>query len=112
MYLAVVRQIYANDGNERIIRWRHIANEQIAGELKFEKKGHYVSASFATKAAAKSWATQKEAEILAGKGPSVKSSIYVKDLLMRYMDEVSPSKGGYRWDKVRLTSLSLNPLSK
>lgn len=60
-----------------------------------------LSAAFETKARAQAWATQQEAEILAGKRGE-----YIRRPLMKalekYEAEVSISKAGHRWEKIRI----------
>lgn len=70
------------------------------------RKGVTESASFDTKAAAVAWATRVEAAIDAGKyGQSSEATF--GDLLRRYADEVSPSKEGARWEKVRIHAITV-----
>lgn len=59
------------------------------------------SASFSTKAEAVAWATAIEAEILAGQRGEVPNKTF-GDLLERYRDEVSPTKRGERWERLRI----------
>ncbi len=52
------------------------------------------------------WATQREAEILAGVGsPKGASNSTLKEALEKYKLEVSPSKVGQRWEEIRLDKL-------
>lgn len=61
------------------------------------------SATFPTKAEAVAWATQREAEIIQGSGrQSATSSHTLYDAFERYSKEVSPTKKGTRWERVRL----------
>jgi len=76
------------------------------------KNGQSVSASFQTKAEAQAWATQKEADIQNGVSANLAPGITAKDVFQRYMKEVSPKKAGYRWEKIRLTSLKKDPLAR
>lgn len=70
------------------------------------KKGVRDSGTFATKAEAVSWATQREAEILAGVGRlKVASNWTLKEALEKYKAEVSPTKVGQRWEEIRLAKL-------
>lgn len=70
------------------------------------KRGLRESQTFPTKAQAQAWATQREAEILAGvPGHSSGVSSSLSDALKRYKLEVSPSKAGRRWEEVRLDKL-------
>lgn len=66
------------------------------------KRGVRRSATFDTKAQAVAWATQLEAEILGGKIHAVKMTRTLADAMEKYRDEVTPSKGGARWEKIRL----------
>lgn len=71
------------------------------------KRGIRDSATFPTKAEAQAWATQREAEILAGvAGHSAGVNSSLSDALMRYKREVSPTKAGQRWEEVRLDKLN------
>lgn len=70
------------------------------------KKGVRDSGTFATKAEAVAWATQREAEILAGVGsPKGASNYTLKEALEKYKDEVSPTKVGQRWEEIRIAKL-------
>lgn len=76
------------------------------------RKGKTLTGTFDSKVEAESWATKTEAELL--NGASVESAIEavktegstVADLFIRYADEVSPTKGGWRWESVRLKCLA------
>lgn len=59
------------------------------------------SATFDTKAQAIAWPTDRESEIRAGALGKI-IPYPVRKALTRYADEVSPSKKGARWEKVRL----------
>jgi integrase len=63
-----------------------------------------VSKSFTTKAAAVTWATTLEAEILGGRRGVIVPRT-VGQALKRYALEISPQKRGARWEQVRLTKL-------
>ena len=70
------------------------------------KRGVRESQTFPTKAQATAWATQREAEILAGvPGHSAGVSSSLSEALKRYKLEVSPTKAGRRWEEVRLDKL-------
>ncbi len=78
------------------------------------KKGHCLSASFGTKAAAKEWAIQKEAAIVKG-GIAPKTERITKtvaDTFDHCVEEVSPTKKGARWEMVRLTALKRERFAK
>lgn len=61
--------------------------------------------TFESKAAAQAWATRREAEILAGsRGEAPKKKL--RQALDRYRDEVSPTRKGSRWERVRLDKLA------
>jgi len=66
------------------------------------KRGIRESQSFPTKAHAVAWATQREAEIIAGSGSRIVSDATLLKALERYRNEVSPTKGGARWEQVRI----------
>jgi len=66
------------------------------------KKGVRDSQTFPTKAHAMAWATQREAEILAGIGKPKLAEFSFKQALERYCDEVSPKKAGQRWEALRI----------
>lgn len=68
------------------------------------KNGQRPSASFSTKAEAQAWATSIEAEIIAGKRGAVPNKTFAQ-LLMRYAEEVSPTKKGERWEVMRLEAI-------
>ncbi|WP_262691990.1 tyrosine-type recombinase/integrase [Kordiimonas aestuarii] len=80
--------------------------------VEIRKQGHYLSASFSTKARAVEWATLKEAEIMEGKLTKIAGDILVGDAFRRYAEEVSPLKRGMRWEVIRLTSLQKDELAK
>lgn len=60
-----------------------------------------ISASFETKARAQAWATQQEAEILAGKRGEYPNKT-LADALDKYLAEESTKKAGLRWEKIRI----------
>lgn len=66
-----------------------------------KKYGQRVSATFGTKAEAQAWATETEAEIIAGKRGHVPNKTF-GELLNRYLDEVSPTKRGEKWERARI----------
>lgn len=71
------------------------------------KLGIRDSQTFSTKALAQAWATQREADILAGvPGRAIGVNSSLSDALMRYKREVSPSKAGQRWEEIRLDKLN------
>ncbi|WP_148716839.1 tyrosine-type recombinase/integrase [Chitinolyticbacter meiyuanensis] len=65
------------------------------------RKGVRDSGTFDTKAEAVAWATQREAEILAGENGIVTDRT-LADAFERYGNEVSPGKRGARWELTRL----------
>lgn len=73
------------------------------------KHGHSESKTFDTKAQAQQWATALEARLDAGPAapqPQAQGGSSVADLLIRYADEVSPGKRGWRWEAVRLRKMA------
>jgi integrase len=67
-------------------------------------QGVYDSETFASKQAAKAWATRREAEIMGGQRGEV-PNLTVLALLERYDREVSAGKKGKRWESIRLKAL-------
>lgn len=65
------------------------------------RKGVSISATFSTKAEAQTWAAKTEVEIIAGKRGDVPNKTFGQ-LLEKYRDEVSPSKKGERWERLRI----------
>jgi integrase len=65
---------------------------------------------FRTKAAAVAWASQVEADILAGKRGEI-PNLTVAALLTRYKKEVSKHKKGKRWEEIRLDALQGSKLA-
>ena len=64
-------------------------------------QGVYDSETFASKQAAKAWATRREAEIMGGQRGEI-PNLTVAALLERYEREVSKGKKGQRWERSRL----------
>lgn len=69
-----------------------------------ERKGHFKSATFATKKQAVEWSTQVEADILSGKTGKVLAKT-LGQLLTRYRDEVSTKKKGAVWEILRINQI-------
>lgn len=67
-------------------------------------KGVSDSATFATKAEAQAWAAKVETEIRAGKRGDIPDKTFGQ-LLTKYRDEVSATKKGERWERVRIDRL-------
>lgn len=72
---------------------------------------HRRSAVFTTKGEASAWAAVTEANILSGK-TAIDAKKCVCDLMVRYENDVSPSKQGYRWEKLRMAAFMRNDLAK
>ncbi len=66
------------------------------------KQGVRESATFDTKAQAVAWATQMEADILAGKVKAIADSLTLASVLAKYRDEVCPTKRGGSWETKRI----------
>lgn len=68
--------------------------------------GHDIrkSGTFDTKAEAAAWAARTETEIADGKLGRIPDKTFGQ-LLKRYRDEVSPTKGGARWETVRINRI-------
>ncbi len=69
------------------------------------------SATFDTKAEARSWAEKREDELRTGVTEEV-SGRTVQDIFDKYSAEVSIKKRGRKWEEVRLLKLSRDPLAK
>ncbi len=69
-----------------------------------------LSATFETKARAREWAIQKEAEILAGKRGEYPRKTFA-DALDKYLEEESPKKAGLRWEKIRIEAFKRSTLA-
>ncbi len=65
------------------------------------RKGITKTATFTTKARAELWAAQQELEIADGTAGMIPNKTF-GDLLQRYAKDVSPTKGGERWEIVRI----------
>lgn len=74
-----------------------------AWRAEVHKLGVRDSASFNTKAEAIAWATMRESEIIANHGRgNYEGSHTLLDAMHKYASEVSTTKRGVRWEKVRL----------
>jgi integrase len=69
--------------------------------------GHRVSGTFDTKAQASAWLLERQAQLTGGKLPYAT----LRDAFQRYSRDVSPTKGGERWELVRLKRLETDPLA-
>lgn len=69
-----------------------------------------VCASFETKARAQAWATQTEAEILAGKRGEFPNKT-LADALDKYLAEESIKKAGLRWEKIRIEAFKRSTMA-
>ena len=74
-------------------------------------QGVYDSDTFTTKQAAKAWATNREAEIMAGARGEI-PNLTVHALLERYKTKVSAAKKGRRWEEIRLTALQRDRIAQ
>jgi len=79
-------------------------------QVQVRRQGVRKAASFRTKAEAASWAAKVEAEIFAGLRGEVPDKS-VGDLLERYRDEVSVTKRGERWERLRIGLLLRDPFA-
>lgn len=80
-----------------------------AWRVQVRRKGITKSASFSTKAEASAWAAQMEADILAGRRGAVPDKCF-RDLLDRYAEEVSVTKRGEKWERLRLALIGRDVL--
>ena len=67
------------------------------------RRGIYKSKKFPTKAAALSWADEFERGITGDR--SIVPGKSVGDAMKKYFEEVSPTKKGARWEKIRITRM-------
>lgn len=79
--------------------------------VRVRKAGQTHTATLPTKAAAQQWATQVEADILAGKLGNIPDKTF-KDLVDRYLKEVTPTKRGERPERHRLNRTIDDDLGK
>lgn len=84
--------------------WRAEVNRKVAG------KPVRRSGVFKTKAAAEAWAAQIESELAVGRVGAIRNKT-VGDLFTKYAEEVSPSKGGARWEILRLALFGRNDIA-
>jgi integrase len=74
------------------------------------RRGEVVSRTFDSEAEARAWARIEEARILRGATArqvrQTPSHVTVAELFARYAEEVSPEKGGWRWETIRLAKLA------
>lgn len=75
------------------------------------KSGLRTSSTFSTKAEAQAWAISAEADIIAGKCGEIPNKTFF-DLLDRYSAEVSITKKGERWERVRIGALKRDALAQ
>ena len=70
------------------------------------RRGQRLTSTHDTRAQAEAWAIETEARIMAGQviaaTPATRAGQTVADLMARYAREVSPHKGGARWECTRL----------
>lgn len=75
------------------------------------KLGVVQSETFPTKTVAQAWAAQTEADIIAGKRGDIPNKTFGQ-LLEKYRDEVSPSKKGERWERLRINLILRDEIAK
>lgn len=74
------------------------------------KNGIRQSKTFPTKTAAQAWAAQTETEIATGKAGGIPNKTFA-DLLTKYAEEVSPTKRGERWERLRIGVTLRDPVA-
>ena len=74
-------------------------------------KGERDSGSFDTRAQAFAWAADTTKSIIAGKRGGILDKAFA-DLLEKYRDEVSVTKKGERWERVRIGLLCRDEIAK
>jgi len=70
------------------------------------------SKSFRTKREAVAWASAREIELRAEKTMLPGEKFTLVDAMRRYVEEVSPTKRGERWERVRFAALMRDPVLK
>jgi integrase len=78
-----------------------IRKRGIAWQAQVFLKGIRQSSTHSSKLEAQQWAAKTESEIIAGKKEIVADKTF-GDLLTKYRDEVSPTKDGERWERLRI----------
>lgn len=68
------------------------------------------SRSFHSRVEARQWAQEREAELRSGK-PTKASTATLGDALRRYARDVSPSKKGARWERLRIDAMAREPFA-
>lgn len=75
-------------------------------------KGHpTVSKTFSSRIAALRWAEEREHELKHKHIGNILAGKTLKNAFDEYREKVSPRKGGYRWEEVRLRKLALLPMA-
>lgn len=86
---------------------RTSAKGVVSWRVQVRRRGVEQTRTFRTKARGREWATQVEAGITGETRASGKHTLL--DAMRRYAAEVSPTKRGGRWEKVRLKALEGDP---
>lgn len=68
------------------------------------------SLTFDSRTEARNWATTREAEILAGVRGDIPDKLF-GEALGRYALEISPTKEGERWERIRLAAVQREPIA-
>ncbi len=84
--------------------WKAEVVKRVAGQIVRK------SARFSTKAEAKSWASQIETDLDSGRTGAIRGKT-VADLFSEYMDTVSPTHKGERWEITRIKLLLRDDLA-
>lgn len=88
-----------------------IAKRGTAWRARVRRAGEpLLTKTFDTRAEAEAWATREEGRIAAGDpvppGGKPTTDMTVAELFAKYATEVSPDKGGWRWEVIRLRKLA------
>jgi len=85
-------------------------------QVQINMQGVRESQSFATKAEATMWATQREAEILSGKTGKAPPSATLATILEKYLKDVTPKKraaqDGSKWEENKIKYLCKDKIAK
>jgi len=74
------------------------------------RRGVRKSQAFPLKAAAVAWAGRVENEVMAGVRGEI-PNLTVKELLDKYLEEVTPTKKGHRWESIRIELLKQDKIA-
>lgn len=80
--------------------------------VQIQRKGIRRSATFNSKIDAVQWAADNESAIVAGKQKTIIPNLTFGELLDRYVKEVSSTKRGEKWERIRIKKIKSDPIAK